>query len=103
MLWISGALACPGARAVLWTAALLVDYGAPLVLYWVPGMRRLPSSTWEVETAHFDRERVGSAIEQAPLEQLRRSRATSGLRGVAKHRRSVAGFFSVVGKERQVA
>ena len=43
----------PMPAPVLWTAALLVDYGAPLVLYWVPGMRRLPSSTWEVETAHF--------------------------------------------------
>ena len=53
VLWIAGALAGTEARAVLWTAALVVDYGAPLVFYWVPGRRRLPSSTWEVGTAHF--------------------------------------------------
>jgi low temperature requirement protein LtrA len=54
VLWIAGALTdAEGARAVLWTAALLVDYGAPLVLFWVPGKRRLPSSTWDVETSHF--------------------------------------------------
>ena len=54
LLWIAGALtATEGVRAVLWTAALLVDYGAPLVLYWVPGKRRLPSSAWDVETSHF--------------------------------------------------
>jgi len=53
VLWIAGALAGTEARAVLWVAALLVDYGAPLVFYSVPGKRRLPSSTWEVATSHF--------------------------------------------------
>jgi low temperature requirement protein LtrA len=53
VLWIAGALAGTGARAALWTAALLVDYCAPIVLYWVPGRRRLAPSTWEVETSHF--------------------------------------------------
>jgi low temperature requirement protein LtrA len=53
VLWIAGALAGPDARAVLWVAALLIDYGAPLVLYWVPGTRRLPPSTWQVGTSHF--------------------------------------------------
>jgi low temperature requirement protein LtrA len=54
LLWIAGALTdTEGVRAVLWTAALLVDFGAPLVLYWVPGKRRLPSSAWDVETSHF--------------------------------------------------
>jgi low temperature requirement protein LtrA len=53
VLWIAGALAETEARAVLWVAALLIDFGAPLVFYWVPGKRRLPSSTWEVATSHF--------------------------------------------------
>ncbi|HET6682204.1 MAG TPA: low temperature requirement protein A [Gaiella sp.] len=53
VLWIAGALAETEARAVLWVAALLVDYGAPLVFYWVPRRRHLPSSTWEVATSHF--------------------------------------------------
>ena len=53
VLWIAGALASGVARTVLWLAALVVDYSAPLVLYYVPGRRRLASSTWEVETSHF--------------------------------------------------
>jgi low temperature requirement protein LtrA len=52
-LWIAGALAGGTALAVLWIAALAVDYVAPLVLYWVPGRQRLSSSTWEVESSHF--------------------------------------------------
>jgi low temperature requirement protein LtrA len=53
VLWIAGALAETEARAVFWVAALLIDFGAPLVFYWVPGKRRLPTSTWEVATSHF--------------------------------------------------
>ena len=53
VLWIAGGLAEDEVRWAFWLAALAVDYAAPLVLYWVPGRRRLPSSTWEVETAHF--------------------------------------------------
>ncbi len=53
ILWIAGALADSPTRIWLWLAALAVDYGAPLVFYWVPGLRRLPPSTWQVETAHF--------------------------------------------------
>ena len=33
--------------------ALAIDYTAPLFLYWVPGRRRLKSTSWEVETSHF--------------------------------------------------
>lgn len=53
VLWIAGALLDEQARIALWLAALAIDYGGPLVLYWVPGRRRLPPETWEVETAHF--------------------------------------------------
>ena len=53
VLWIAGALADDEARIAIWIAALAVDYGAPLVLYWVPGRRRLPGNTWEIETSHF--------------------------------------------------
>jgi low temperature requirement protein LtrA len=53
ILWLAGAIADGTGRTVLWVAALLVDYGAPLVFYWVPGRRRLPSSTWTVQTSHF--------------------------------------------------
>lgn len=53
VLWIAGALAEGTTRTLLWIAALALDYGAPLVLYWVPGRPRLGSDTWLVETGHF--------------------------------------------------
>ena len=53
VLWISGALAEGPARVALWILALGLDYLAPLVVYWVPGLRRLAGATWNVETEHF--------------------------------------------------
>jgi low temperature requirement protein LtrA len=52
-LWVAGALAEGPARVALWLAALALDYGAPLVVYWVPGLRRLAGSVWNVGTEHF--------------------------------------------------
>jgi low temperature requirement protein LtrA len=53
VLWIAGALAEGPARTLLWLVALALDYGAPLVVYWLPGRPALPESTWDVETSHF--------------------------------------------------
>jgi low temperature requirement protein LtrA len=53
VLWIAGALADGSARTVLWLAALALDYGAPLVTYWVPGLPRLTPDAWEVGSGHF--------------------------------------------------
>jgi low temperature requirement protein LtrA len=53
VLWIAGALAGGSARTALWIAALLVDYGAPLARFWVPGRPRLANEAWQVETSHF--------------------------------------------------
>lgn len=53
VLWIAGALVEGPARVILWLAALGLDYGAPLALYWVPGRRRLEATTWNVGTEHF--------------------------------------------------
>jgi low temperature requirement protein LtrA len=61
VLWITGALADDPARTALWLAALAVDYGAPLVLFWVPGRPRLEGATWDVGTEHFA-ERFGLFI-----------------------------------------
>ena len=58
VLWIAGAIANGPARTALWLAALAVDYGAPLVVYWVPGERRVSADDWQVSTAHFT-ERFG--------------------------------------------
>jgi low temperature requirement protein LtrA len=61
VLWIAGALADGPARMALWLAALALDYGAPLVLYWVPRRPRLEGATWHVGTEHFA-ERFGLFI-----------------------------------------
>jgi low temperature requirement protein LtrA len=61
VLWIAGALADGPARTALWLAALALDYGAPLVLFWVPGRPRLEGATWDVGTEHFA-ERFGLFI-----------------------------------------
>jgi low temperature requirement protein LtrA len=53
VLWIAGALVDGPARIALWLVALALDYGAPLVLFWVPGRPRLAGSTWNVGTGHF--------------------------------------------------
>jgi low temperature requirement protein LtrA len=53
VLWISGAIADGSARTVLWLAALGLDYVAPLVTYWVPGLPRLHLEAWDVGSGHF--------------------------------------------------
>jgi low temperature requirement protein LtrA len=53
-LWIAGALADGTTRTALWLAALALDYGAPLVTFWLPGRSRLRPEAWqEVGTEHF--------------------------------------------------
>ncbi len=54
IFWIAGGLVDGGpARTVLWLAALLIDYSAPLLVYRVPGMRRIAASAWDVASEHF--------------------------------------------------
>src|ERR687893_2381044 len=53
VLWIAGALVEGPARVALWILALGLDYLAPLVVYWVPGLRRMAGSVWNVGTEHF--------------------------------------------------
>jgi low temperature requirement protein LtrA len=53
VLWVLGAVLGGSAQTPLWLVALLIDYSAPLVTFWVPGLPRVPPSAWQVETAHF--------------------------------------------------
>jgi low temperature requirement protein LtrA len=53
VLWLAGALADGTARTALWLAALALDYGAPLVTFWVPGRRSVSPDAWEVGSEHF--------------------------------------------------
>ena len=52
-LWLAGGFAEGSTRTAFWVAALAIDLAAPLVLYWVPGRRRLGHATWTVQTSHF--------------------------------------------------
>jgi low temperature requirement protein LtrA len=53
VLWIAGGLADGTARTLLWIGALLVDYGAPLVTFRLPGRARLGMQAWQVQVSHF--------------------------------------------------
>jgi low temperature requirement protein LtrA len=53
VLWIAGALADGSTRTALWLAALALDYVAPLVTFWLPGLPRLRPEAWEVGSEHF--------------------------------------------------
>lgn len=52
-LWIGGGFADGWLRAALWIAALAVDYGAPMAVFWVPGKPRFSEHAWEVGVEHF--------------------------------------------------
>ena len=41
------------ARTALWLGALALDYGAPLIVFRVPGLRPVASAAWNVQTSHF--------------------------------------------------
>jgi low temperature requirement protein LtrA len=53
VLWIAGGVADGTARALLWVAALAIDYSAPLATFWVPGRTHLRSEAWQVQVSHF--------------------------------------------------
>ncbi len=51
--WIAGALAGGSSRTALWLIALAIDYGGPLVTYWLPWGTRLSPEAWHLGTEHF--------------------------------------------------
>ena len=53
VVWLAGALTEGPARTALWLGALAIDYGAPLVVFWVPWMKRVSAGAWEIVTEHF--------------------------------------------------
>jgi len=53
VFWLAGGAADGSMRTLLWLIALAIDYGAPSVVYWVPGRPRLGNESWDVETSHF--------------------------------------------------
>lgn len=58
VLWITGALLSGEARIFIWIAALTVDSIGPAVAFWVPGLGRSDTHTWNIEGTHMA-ERIG--------------------------------------------
>jgi low temperature requirement protein LtrA len=50
---IAGGVADGDARTALWVVALAIDVTGPLVLYWLPFRRPLPSSAWAIQVSHL--------------------------------------------------
>jgi low temperature requirement protein LtrA len=53
VFWISGAIASGELRILFWIAALLIDYGAPLIHFRIPGLPDLSLDAWRVTSEHF--------------------------------------------------
>ncbi|MGE4029300.1 MAG: low temperature requirement protein A [Thermoleophilia bacterium] len=52
-VYITGAFLDGEARVLVWIAALLIDVGGPAARYWVPGMPRVVTDDWRIDTGHF--------------------------------------------------
>jgi low temperature requirement protein LtrA len=52
IFWVAGALV-EDARLPFWIVAVLIDYAAPYVGFWLPGMGRTPMQTWNLKGLHL--------------------------------------------------
>ncbi|MGM1017000.1 MAG: low temperature requirement protein A [Actinomycetota bacterium] len=53
VFWIAGAIAPEEFRLALWTLAVLIDYAAPGIGFWLPGIGRSAMSSWPLDEAHL--------------------------------------------------
>jgi low temperature requirement protein LtrA len=53
VLWLAGGLAHGTARGALWLAALAVDFIAPMVGFFTPGLGRSRTTDWTIAGGHF--------------------------------------------------
>lgn len=53
LLWIAGGLSSGGTREVLWLAAVIVDFAAPALGYWTPGLGRSSTHDWNISGGHM--------------------------------------------------
>ncbi|MDP9838478.1 low temperature requirement protein LtrA [Neorhizobium huautlense] len=51
--WIAGGLAEKEMRVTLWIAALAIEYIAPLIRYWLPGLGSAPQETLDINGEHL--------------------------------------------------
>ena len=61
VLWIAGGLMDGQARLVLWLIAVVGEFAAPALYFWVPGLGRSQTADWAIEGGHMA-ERVGLFI-----------------------------------------
>jgi low temperature requirement protein LtrA len=61
VLWIAGGLVDSRTRLGTWMLALAVDFAAPALYFWLPGLGRSTIADWQVEGGHFS-ERCGLFI-----------------------------------------
>jgi low temperature requirement protein LtrA len=52
-IYVTGGFMHGGARIALWLVALAIDFAGPATRYWVPGLRRVLSDDWEIDSGHF--------------------------------------------------
>ena len=52
LFWIAGALV-PEHRLTLWIIAVLIDYGAPYLGFWLPGSGATPMESWPLAALHM--------------------------------------------------
>jgi low temperature requirement protein LtrA len=53
VLWLAGGLVHGAAREALWLAALAVDFTAPMVGFYTPGLGRSRTTDWTITGGHF--------------------------------------------------
>lgn len=53
VFWIAGAFADGEARLGLWVVALVIEYVAPSLGFWTPGLGASTTSDWDVEGGHL--------------------------------------------------
>lgn len=51
--WIAGGLMEREMRVTLWIAALLIEYAAPIIRYWLPGLGAAPAETLDINGEHL--------------------------------------------------
>lgn len=51
--WIAGGLLDREMRVILWIAALAIEYIAPMLRYWMPGLGQAPEETLDVNGEHL--------------------------------------------------
>lgn len=53
VLWLAGAAAHDGMRLALWASALGIEYLAPALGFWTPGLGHSTTDDWDVEGGHM--------------------------------------------------